>query len=73
MEDLKIVKNELQNIIAGKVVQSQSNSIEAAKAYLVSYSQSSSKIKGTKPTKSNEEGALIKYTNINNSLLSKMI
>ena len=71
MEDFKLVKNELQNIISGKVSQSQSHSIQAAKTYLRNHTQSGGKTEGSKPGRAEEERALREYASINNLLINK--
>lgn len=71
MEDFKSVKNELQNIISGKVSQSQSNSIQAAKTHIGNYTQSGIEIKSSKPGRAEEERALGEYASINKLFINK--
>jgi hypothetical protein len=71
VEDFKSVKNELQNIISGKVSQSQSHSIQAAKTYIGNYTQSGSEFKSSKPGKAEEERALREYASINKLFINK--
>ena len=71
MEDLKSVKNELQNIIKGKSSSGESDSIQAAKTYLRNYTQSSGKSEDPKPDRSEEERALKEYAKQNGLLIGK--
>jgi hypothetical protein len=71
VEDFKLVKNELQNIISGKISQSQSHSIQAAKTYLRNYSQPGGETEGSKPGRAEEERALSEYASVNKLFISK--
>jgi hypothetical protein len=71
VEDLKSLKNELQNIIAGKIVQSQSYSIQAAKAHIISRTQSGGESKITKSDRAEEERALREYASVNKLFVDK--
>ena len=66
MSGIKSLKHELQNIIAGKGSQSESNSIQAAKAYLRTHTKTGSEGKSTKPNRAEEERALKEYATQNN-------
>jgi Serine/Threonine/Tyrosine Kinase found in polyvalent proteins len=71
VEDFKSVKNELQNIISGKVVQSQSHSIQAAKTYIGNHTQPGSGFKSSKPGRAEEERALKEFASINKLFINK--
>jgi Serine/Threonine/Tyrosine Kinase found in polyvalent proteins len=71
VEDFKLVKNELQNIISGKVSQSQSHSIQAAKTYIGNHTEPGSEFKSSKPGKPKEERALREYASINKLFINK--
>lgn len=71
MKDLKSLKDELQNIIAGKNNQSESHSIQAAKAHLRTHTKTGSEGKSTKPTRAEEERALKEYASLHNLFVEK--
>jgi Serine/Threonine/Tyrosine Kinase found in polyvalent proteins len=71
VEDLKAVKNELQNIIYGKSNTGESNTIQAAKTYLGNHSKAGSETKNTKPARAEEERALIDYAAQNKLFIKK--
>lgn len=69
MKDLKKLKSELQNIIAGKGSNSKGNIIEAAKTYIRTYSQSNCETENILTKRAIEERALISFAKENNLLL----
>jgi Serine/Threonine/Tyrosine Kinase found in polyvalent proteins len=71
VKDFKSFKDELQNIIAGKSSQSESHSIQAAKAYLRADTKASGEGKNEKPGRSEEERALKEYTSLHNLFIAK--
>jgi hypothetical protein len=71
VEGFKKLKNELQNILSGTIKQSESSSIQAAKAYLSNDTKSGSKSKSAKPTRPEEERALIEYAIAKDILINK--
>jgi hypothetical protein len=72
VEDFKSIKNELQNIISGKVGQSQSYSIQTAKTYIGNYTQSGSEYKSSKSGRAEEERALKEFASLHKIFINKV-
>ena len=71
MEDFKLVKNELQNIINGNDNKGAANLIKAAQIYLKRGSFASAKAEAKQLTRAEEERALIEFANANNLWLTE--
>jgi hypothetical protein len=71
VEDFKKLKNELQNIVAGNELEGQTSLIKAAQNHLRKSFATSKGFKNQKPSKSDEERALIEYATSNNLVLLK--
>jgi len=70
VDDLKVLKNELQTIIKGESIPGESNLIQSAKAYLKNYTGANSESQSSKLNRSEEERALKEFVK-NNSLFLK--
>jgi hypothetical protein len=65
VQDLKVFKNELQHIITRDEFKRESNFIKAAQVYLRKSTTAGKATKNEKPTRTEEEGALIEFANKN--------
>jgi hypothetical protein len=71
VNDFKTLKYELQNIIAGKSSSGESDSIQAAKAYIKTHTRTGSQIEDTKPGRAEEERALKDYAKQSSLFINK--